>query len=305
MPIPPKAWGAVEILIWDYYQELIKLGHEVKIVNESSPGEIINQVNDFRPEFVHLQYDNYAHLLAYIECKYKAVTSHYGYIEQYHAHPEYHGILKSFIDGDFYIFCLSEAIKQTYLKLGVKAERLFVTPNGGNQNCFEYRESPRYPSRSIFLAKIDYRKRQYLYQNIDFLDFVGNCVDSRFNTEAINYLGEWDKTHLYQNLTDYSSLVLLSDGEADPLVTKEALICGLGLVLSEFAAANLDTTLPFIDIIPESRIRDIDYVKTVILENQQKSINHRSQIRQYAILNHSWGVVAEKYIDLLNKIIKK
>ena len=33
MPIPPTGWGAVEILIWDYYQELTKLGHEVQIIN--------------------------------------------------------------------------------------------------------------------------------------------------------------------------------------------------------------------------------------------------------------------------------
>ena len=58
MPIPPVGWGAVEILIWDYYQELIKLGHEVQIVNTPNQKEIITQVNEFNPDFVHLQYDN-------------------------------------------------------------------------------------------------------------------------------------------------------------------------------------------------------------------------------------------------------
>ena len=33
MPIPPVGWGAVEILIWDYYNELKKLGNEVIIIN--------------------------------------------------------------------------------------------------------------------------------------------------------------------------------------------------------------------------------------------------------------------------------
>jgi len=32
MSIPPTSWGAVEILIWDYYQNLINLGHQVKIL---------------------------------------------------------------------------------------------------------------------------------------------------------------------------------------------------------------------------------------------------------------------------------
>jgi hypothetical protein len=31
--IPPKGWGAVESLIWDYYIELKNKGHEVKIIN--------------------------------------------------------------------------------------------------------------------------------------------------------------------------------------------------------------------------------------------------------------------------------
>ena len=33
MPIPPKAWGAVEILIWDYYNELTRMGNDVTIIN--------------------------------------------------------------------------------------------------------------------------------------------------------------------------------------------------------------------------------------------------------------------------------
>ena len=45
MPIPPTGWGAVEILIWDYYQELTKLGHEVQIVNTSNHFEMMIPLN--------------------------------------------------------------------------------------------------------------------------------------------------------------------------------------------------------------------------------------------------------------------
>ena len=34
MPIPPPGWGAVEILIWDYYCELKKQGVNVAIINK-------------------------------------------------------------------------------------------------------------------------------------------------------------------------------------------------------------------------------------------------------------------------------
>jgi hypothetical protein len=41
MSIPPPGWGAVEILIWDYYQALTRLGHEVQIVNTPMTCSII------------------------------------------------------------------------------------------------------------------------------------------------------------------------------------------------------------------------------------------------------------------------
>ena len=44
MPIPPKGWGAVETLIWDMYNALIALGHEVDIVNVKDPRDIIKRV---------------------------------------------------------------------------------------------------------------------------------------------------------------------------------------------------------------------------------------------------------------------
>ena len=50
MPIPPKGWGAVEILIWDQKLALEKLGHEVDIVNTQSPVEILSQVNNLKAQ---------------------------------------------------------------------------------------------------------------------------------------------------------------------------------------------------------------------------------------------------------------
>ena len=189
MPIPPKGWGAVESLIWDYGITLKKLGHKVCIINTQNYSEIIDNVNKFDPDFVHLQYDNYADVLQFLKCKNKAVTSHFGYIEQYSNHPEYNNILNNFIKGDFHIFCLSEAIKNVYLKLGVKPERLLVTPNGCRKDLFKYEKNiNNVKDKSIYLAKIDYRKRQHLFQSITDLDFAGNNADSRFNENSSNYL---------------------------------------------------------------------------------------------------------------------
>ena len=75
MPIPPTGWGAVEILIWDSKEALEKLGHKVDIVNTQSPTEIIEKINKIRPDFVHIQYDDFIELYPYVQypC---AITSH-------------------------------------------------------------------------------------------------------------------------------------------------------------------------------------------------------------------------------------
>jgi hypothetical protein len=59
MPIPPTGWGAVEILIWDTKNALEQLGHEVHIVNTKDGRQIIDEINTFRPDFVHVHYDEF------------------------------------------------------------------------------------------------------------------------------------------------------------------------------------------------------------------------------------------------------
>ena len=242
MPIPPTGWGAVEILIWDQKLALEKLGHEVDIVNTQSPVEILSQVNKFRPDFVHIQYDDFIELYPYIQypC---AITSHFGYFEQPNKW-DYYGerIAKPFGRIQPNVFCLSGGIKDVYADvLKVPEKRLFVTPNGVNVDNFRATISPEFPDRSIYLAKIDYRKRQHMFQSIRSLYYAGNTADPRFDTSN-NYLGEWSKDTLYTHLTEYGNLVLLSDGEAHPLVCLEAFAAGLGVVAVSYTHLTLPTT---------------------------------------------------------------
>ena len=98
------------------------------------------------------------------------------------------------------IFCLSEGIKKVYnVMFDIPKEKTWVTPNAVNTDAFEYVEDPTHPDRSIYLAKIDYRKRQHLFQSIESLWFAGNIADDRFNTKK-NYLGEWSKDKLFNEL---------------------------------------------------------------------------------------------------------
>jgi glycosyltransferase involved in cell wall biosynthesis len=287
MPIPPKGWGAVEILIWDYKEILEKLGHSVTIINTPNPNDIINSVNKLNADFVHIQYDEFAYLEKYINCENVAVTSHFGYLDQPEKYSNYINVFNTFLNlKKAKIFCLSPSIKQIYVKNGVNLNKLHVVPNGVRCDLFNFNSECEFKEKSIYLAKIDYRKRQFLFHNIKNLYFAGNIADNRYNGN--NYLGELTKDSLYKNLTKFSNLVLLSDGEAHPLVCLEAMSSGLGLVISEWASPNLNTDLPFIDVIPENKINDIDFVEKTIIENRLKSNIMRKEIREYVINNFSW-----------------
>tara|TARA_B100001250_G_scaffold51798_1_gene40427 strand:+ start:533 stop:1483 length:951 start_codon:yes stop_codon:yes gene_type:complete len=291
MPIPPTGWGAVEILVWDTKIALEKLGHEVLIINTKNGREIIDQINNFRPDFVHVHYDEFVPIVPFIQYP-NAITSHYGYLERPKMFGGYTNVANEFMRVKPNVFCLSEGIEKVY-NIMFNITNTFVTPNGVNLNEFNYVSDPDYPDRSIYLAKIDYRKRQHLFQSIDSLWYAGNIADDRFNTKK-NYLGEWSKDRLYNELTDYGNLVLLSDGEAHPLVCMEALASGLGVVVCEWGKANLDTTKEFITVIPEDKIEDIGYVEEQIIKNREYSVAHRDEIREYS-KQFDWVKVIETY----------
>lgn len=303
MSIPPIGWGAIETLIWDTYNTLIFLGHDVDIINTQNPVEVIEKINEYRPDFVHVHYDNFINLYPYIQYP-KAITSHFGYLERPQMHGNYSFISECFSKIRPNIFCLSDGIKKLYKDvMNIPETKLYLSPNGVKINSFRTSNNPKMCDKSIYLAKIDYRKRQHLFQNIDSLWYAGNIADNRFDASK-NYLGEWTKDYLYDNLTEYGNLVLLSDGEAHPLVCMEALAAGLGIVVTEWGKANLDDTKKFIDIIPESKINDIKYIESIIIKNRNYSINHREEIIEYS-KNFNWEkIIKEYYIPNILEVIE-
>lgn len=305
--IPPVGWGAVEILIWDMSQALKELGHEVQIINTTNPNEMIHTMCQFSPDFVLIEYDDYVVLCPYIQypC---AVTSHFGYIEQLHKDGGYkQRVFDQFASIKPNVFGLSDGIIDAYRNLaGIPEEKLFVTPNGVNLDTFRKTLNPQHGDRSIYLAKVDHRKRQWLFQNIESLYFAGNIDPSsqgRFDETSKNYLGEWSKKKLHHELTEYGNLVLLSDGEAHPLVCMEALSAGLGVVVTEWGKANLDLDKDYITVIPESRIEDIDYIERSIIENREISLQNRKDILEYSE-HFDWKkVISEYHLPFMHKII--
>lgn len=303
---PPTGWGAVESIVWDYYQNLLKRGHIVHIVNTSNPNQIIAETNAIHTDIVHIMYDDHIVVAPFLKCSKIYYTSHYAYI----THPTFatsypwyfKNIFRKAIEYQRFITinAISQQIETVYRNHGFTG-KINVLCNGAREDCFRYTTDPQMPNKSAYVAKVEVRKGQHLYQNVPNIDFIGNYHDSPFNTKLPNYLGEWDKPTLYNGLTDYANLILLSDGEADPLVVKEALIAGLGLVISECACANLDLSLPFITVIPNDKRADLHYVKREIVRNRLISLKHRAEIREYGLTKFAWNAILDQYEQILQK----
>ena len=83
----------------------------------------------------------------------------------------------------------------------------------------------------------------------------------------------------------------------------EALAAGLGVVVSEFATANLDLDKEFITVIPEKKISDIDFVEEQIIKNREYSVQHRQEIREYAKQFDWTETVKNVFIPNIEKVI--
>lgn len=300
MSIPPNGWGAVEMLIWDYYNILTKNGHLVDIVNTPDRTDIINKVSQGNYDVVHLHYDVFSDLMPLFESRVKIISSHYPFIN----HPDrwssdgYHNQIFNITNNkDFFIFASSDRDIDTFVKYGADRGKTFLSRLGVSSDSYHFDESNSY-DKTLCFSQIVERKRQFLIQDFSNIDFFGRKDDFRF-TNLSSYKGEASREFLNKEITKYSNFILLSSVEnTTPLAVKEALVCGLGVVVSESVAVELDN-LDFISIIKENDINDLDYIKHIIEINKSISIKKRKEIREYGISKFDVESI------LLNEYIKK
>lgn len=302
LPIPPKGWGGVEHLIWNFHNQLKKIGDEVSIINTTSIDQIVKKLNSENFDAVHLHYDQYANLMPNIKCNKRMVTSHYPYLEN--PEPQYTFLYDLLNNSESHIVCLSDRIKKEFLHRGSDSTNVSVLPCGIDVESYSIdEESVLYPDRSIVVGKIEPRKRQAFLQNKNLnIDFIGNNTDPNFDTNDPCYYGEQSKQDIMDNLTSYANMVLLSSGEAHPFVCLEAMASGLGLVLSEQSTANLDVDLPFINVIPDTKLNDTDFLRDQIVSNRKTSLTMRKEIRQYCKDNFDWCAIIQKYKGIIDKL---
>ncbi len=108
---------------------------------------------------------------------------------------------------------------------------------------------------------------------------------------------------IYDNIGEYANTMLLSIGEnGTPLVIKECLVAGLGVVTSKYCAYELDENLSFITIIPDDKLEDLDYINKCLIENREISLSKKEEISQYGIDNFSWKQLIKTYSENISTL---
>jgi len=309
MPIPPDGWGAVEMLIWDYATIMGDLGHTGAIINTPDRDQILDELTEDNFDVVHLHYDVFHDIIPNISKVTNAkliVSSHYPYINNPNmwSRDNYEPIMNSYVKNkNFHIFASSQNDIDTFVKYGAREENCWMSRLGVLSSSYQFDEKHTY-DKTLCFSQICDRKRQYLIQDLNDVDFVGRMEQGQFSNNK-NYKGQYTRDTLNTEITKYSNFVLLSSIEnTTPLVVKEALICGLGVVVSEAVSLELDSTLGFIDVVPEDKITDISFVSDVIKSNREYSILHREEIKEYG--DKVFGlqsIIENEYIPKLKSLL--
>jgi len=336
LPIPPKGWGAVETVIWNLNANLHDLGHQTLIINTRSREDADKAITSFGPDLIWIHYDAYAPWLAdYDNKSRKWVTSHFAYLEQYqpwlirlsrstpllaklptrtwkiccvgfklighrqYAMASYFKILTAIIrTGEktkLSLVCLSPSISDALETTGLST---MILPNGAEQERIRYRYNGG-NGRALCLGKIEPRKRQKELTHIVNLDFVGPIVDKRFPANIPNYKGVWSREQVWENLTEYSVLVLLSDGEAHALVICEALLAGLSLVVSANAGGNLRPEWPIAKILTSQECDQPIVVAEAVETMLCRADRQRQQAREIGLQYFSMQAQKRNLAELL------
>ena len=319
MEIPPQKWGAVEMMIWDYTQIIKALGHRVEIINTPDKDLIKFEVEHGRYDIVHLHYDVFSDIIEDLVplCKRLIVSSHYPFLNvpALWGRDGYGPHFKDIVQNDnFHIFCSSPKDRHTYIEYGhANPDNIWISQLGVRCDPYQFNEYATFDTTLCFSQVCD-RKRQWFLEDVmerlpgspfNRIDIIGRREPGKYTGKF--YKGELPRDILNQTITNYSNFVLLSEVEnTTPLAVKEALICGLGVVVSEEVAVELDTSKSFIDVIPEDKINkeNIPWIRDVIFKNKKHSRQIRKEIRQYGIDTFGLeNILAYEYIPKLQSLL--
>jgi glycosyltransferase involved in cell wall biosynthesis len=305
VPIPPRDWGAVEGTIWFRKLHLERLGHSVDIMNNPMVHDVVHRLNTGAYDFIHCHTELFVRFFATHLRRPYAITSHFGGLHEFvpdgPKYASFNYLFRDTLEAPAHIV-LSQRIHDLYTRNGYSK---FMRIMRNAVETDQFRVAARGNGRAVCVGVVGPRKRQaWLAQTLRGrvgIDFVGpwNKTEVFEENETAKYIGVWTKDVLYQRLTDYSALVLLSESEAAPKVVLEALAAGLSVVVSEACTANL-TDQEFITVVPNGENRP-DVIAQAVQSAIDKNAALRASIRQYALDRFDYGAAVKDYLQIIDE----
>lgn len=297
LPIPPRGWGAVEHIIWEYALRLREKGHTVHIVNSKwrlASWRCALLVRLHKVDVVHVHQSRALRWIVPLVGKRALVvaTCH----EPIDIEPDEQTLADLALcrhhmplnDG---VARLVRTVRKgavvALLKNGTETDR-FATHVFGN-------------GRAVCVGKVQRRKRQrelacVLWDAGVPCDFIGPQGDDTLEDGTYDLWTEFDRETLREKLGEWSCLVLVSHAEGQALVVAEGLAAGLCVVVSPEAAQNLDVSQPFVFVVhgPEEWVE-----KTRAACRANKDL--REQARAYARMNFDMDAIVGSYVWQLSQ----
>jgi hypothetical protein len=301
--MPVSGWGAVEAIVWNQAAFLSAKGFTVQILNSWKMSHWL-MVLAFRPSLIVCHYDVFAGMAASLAkaAKTKLVTvSHYAYA----AFPEkwdpgFSVAFNRCIQADVFV-ALSPQIQAQARSLVARAE-IHVIPNGVRVEDITYSEKPG--QGFIYLGKVENRKRQVaVAQGLSLeataeVTFVGPIsdpdVENLRGDLRLRFVGPWDKSRIKAQLTGFSSLILVSEAEADAMVLHEARLAGLKILVTRSALGSISPLAPGVFLVAD----DLSDLEDVM--NHSLSYEARAEIRRSALDFSTMDAVSQKWLDLVD-----
>jgi glycosyltransferase involved in cell wall biosynthesis len=299
-PAPPLSNSILTLLQeYKHYSEIN--GHQVDIFNHQDVHQVIDEINDHGYDFVHLHDGSFVLDFNQMLQQRFCFTSHAGHLLKSDQWSEkFKQEFESYLDAPG-IIALSPVSKQLFLDAGY-AGYISTQANGIDTQKINRQEQGN--GKAICLGWIQPRKQQRLLaEMVDgqiAIDFVGPLDDRDFREgKTTKYLGVWSLPEVYQRLTEYSCLVLISKGEVAPLVVLEAMAAGLGIVVSESASANLHPQ-DFIKVLPDEILTNsTPDNQQIVCESIEQLIKNnpssRPEIAAYAQEHFDFSQIIKSY----------
>lgn len=305
LPIPPNGWGAVEKIIWDYYQQLNKKGLECQI-------KYLNEVNYNDNTIVHVHVANLAN-----ECHKRGIP----YIFSIHDH---HAFLYGKDSPVFKenLLAIENSIVSTcpskYLVNYFNSKKLRYFSHAVNVDTFKFKSRNIEKNKLLCVANNGYANNQsydrkgfrFAIQAAKDLNYpitiAGPSNNKKFfetldpdlnNYDKLTKLFDLKEEQLIELYNDHSVFIHTSELEAGHpnLTLLEAMSCGLPVV-GTFEDKNYDGMIVV--------NRDLNQIKSGIIE----IVNNYSYYQDLALKsanNNSYNKRVDQLISLYDEYTEK